>query len=719
VRVDYAGREITVKAIRPLIDFLSGYPATASGLGRVDTSGERISWDDLCTLLEAAAALTDDLARIGADGLSSALYQYRRRVRLARRLLTIDDALRFILYPRNPIDFSCMSAAMRHETGRVDVVAHINSGHQFNATFFEIIRGAAEEIARQFRLPQATVSLNISGRQAHYVFAYEPRTGFAARIRRWVSRAAFSLYSILVIRSAYPYLVQGRKMFEQQLVERARLEEELIQNEQAFDRRLENIDDVIAEFDPQGTLVYVSPNIERLVGVTVEAAVANPNRLVHPEDFTTLQADLVQVLADPVNGRVEDFRVLDAAGAVRWVELDIGPFQTSTGERHVLGVARDVTQRRRYRERQRRLDRQLERSRRLEMLGVLAGGIAHDFNNLLVPLLGETDLVKSDLEDRPELQERLEIVEGAGQRAADLVRQLMVYSGTEEGSFTTLDLAETTRQLLELIEMSVPEGVELRLHLGEAAPVRGDVSQLRQVILNLVINAAEAIGEAEGAIDLAVRREGGKVALTVLDDGCGMDEATRECAFEPFFSTKFAGRGLGLSAVIGAVRAHNGDLTVDTEQGRGTLITVTLDADQRTVPGAGQRAVRERNTPGTVLLVDDEEAIRHVGQAMLEAANYQVEVACDGEEALAKFEAGNYRSIVLDLVMPKVDGREVLSAVRRSQPQLPVVIVSGYGAQLVSAKVTADPFTRFLSKPFRAEDLVGALRELAAAVPES
>lgn len=712
MRVEYAGREISVEAVRPLLDFLAGYHEHASRVQKV-AGGDRIAWDDLRQLLDAAATLTADLRPIGAQGVASALYKFRRRARFGRALLTLGDSLRFFLHPRNPIDFACLNAAVRVEPGRVDVVAYINDGYRPNTAFFELMHGAAEELMRQFDLPQGAVALNLQGRQAHYVFTYAHSDSLRARLHRWLSRFVYSTFSLLVIRSAYPYLVQGRKMFEQQLIERAKLEEQLIESERAFDRRLDNIDDVIGELDADGSLVYVSPNLGRLAGGTIEEMLTSPLRLVHPEDLAALQESFVRARHDPAGGRVDDFRVFDAAGNTRWVELTLRPFFTPSGAKHTICVARDVSDRRRYRARQEELGRQLERSQRLEMLGVLAGGIAHDFNNLLQPILAEADLALRELEDRPQASARIGAVKAAAEKATDLVRQLMVYSGTEAGSLSTVDLAGEARGLQGLIRTSLPPGVELRVYFDDDARVRGDLSFLRQVILNLVINAVEAIGDGEGAIDLAVRRLNDKVTLTVLDDGCGMDEATREQAFEPFFSTKFAGRGLGLSAVIGAVRAHSGELTIDSEPGRGTLVTVSLDAEIEGDSTASEPRRDEQRSTGTVLLVDDDEGVRAIGKSMLEAADYEVELACDGKEALEKFEHGTYAAIVLDLVMPRVDGRQVLSAVRRRLPQLPVVVVSGYGAQLVSAELTADPYTRFLSKPFRSRDLIGALQDLA------
>ncbi|MDH3642119.1 MAG: response regulator [Gammaproteobacteria bacterium] len=721
MREEYTGREVAVGAARPLLDHLRDHPdrqnpELSDALGRIDPGAKRMSWDTFCDLLDVTAAHTPDLRGIGSDGLASALYKFRRRVKLARRILTLEDALRFILYPRNPIDFACLNVAVTAEPGRINVVAYLLHGYRECPPFFEVMLGAAQELIRALEVPDGEVTMSLSGRQAHLVFTYAASDGILHRVHRFVSRQAHAIYSILVIRSSYPDLVHGRKLFEEQLVERAKVEEQLTASEQAFERRMLEIDDVIAEYDHTGELVYVSPNLERLIGISVEEVRTDPSRVVHMEDIGRVERGIALALRERKANRVDDFRILDASANTRWVELSLTPATAADGGEHAIAVLRDITERRRHYEERQRLDRQLERTQRLEVLGVLAGGIAHDFNNLLMPILGQAELATMALEDRPELRARVETIRAAADKAADLVRQLMVYAGTETSSFGVVDLGRETGELLELAKTTISPNVELRVSIADKALVQGDVSQLRQVIMNLIINATEAIGDNPGAVDLTVARDDDSVTLSVQDDGCGMDELTRERAFEPFFSTKFAGRGLGLSAVMGIVRAHNGELLLTTELDRGTLVELTLAAaDQDGVAPRDDVEVYARGS-GAVLLVDDEDAVLQVGKAMLEAVGYEVTTARDGEEALACIDDADFVALVVDLVMPKIDGREVLSAVRRRYPNLPFVMVSGYGAQLVNAETGHDPFTRFLAKPFRVHELSATLSQLTQEV---
>ena len=228
--------------------------------------------------------------------------------------------------------------------------------------------------------------------------------------------------------------------------------------------------------------------------------------------------------------------------------------------------------------------------------------------------------------------------------------------------------------------------------------------------MNIVINAGEAIGDDSGAIDLMIRKEDDTVVLSVCDDGCGMDKQTRERLFEPFYTTKFTGRGLGLSAVMGIVRGHQGELALESTLGEGTTIEIRLatavDQPVEVVDGG-----RLDSGQGMVLVVDDEQAVRDVSKGLLESLGYGVDLANDGAEALRRVVEGEYVALIVDLVMPKVDGREVLAEVRKRHPKLPVILVSGYGPLLTNEHLDADAYTSFLGKPFQRRQLAEALKE--------
>ncbi|MGI9626247.1 MAG: hybrid sensor histidine kinase/response regulator, partial [Longimicrobiales bacterium] len=663
VRKEYSGREVAVSAIRPLLDALAsaGYEAPRTD---VDPEATRVPWDVLCRLLEEAKRRVPDLAAIGASGMRSVAYKFRKRIGLTRRVLTIDDAVRFILYPRSPIDFACVNVAVTSEPGRVDAVAYVLDRYQGSKAFFELMGGAAEELVRVFDLPEGRMTMTTCGREAHLVITYRWAGTIRERLKRTISRQVHALYSLMVIRSSYPYLVQGRKMFEEQLVARRRVEARLVSNERAFERRIQHIDDVIAEIASDGSLDYVSPNLEGLLGASAADVLLDLERVIHPDDLDRVRLGCARAVGQSASARIDDFRVLDAEGKERWVEVSFSPLQATSKSGRTIGVARDVTERRRYQEELRRFDRKLEESQRLEMLGVLAGGIAHDFNNLLMPILMYADTVGRQVEDSPELANRMETIRSAAQQAADLVRQLMVYAGGQSQPSSIVDLSQEIRDMLDLIRAAVSENIELRLDLDNDARVRGDPSQLRQVVLNLVVNAAEAIGNAQGSIDLAVRVADGAITLSVKDDGCGMDAATQSRVFEPFYSTKFAGRGLGLSTVMGIVRDHGGKLRLESKPGSGTLMEVVLSSTKQPLSSSPDPVALHGLFAGQVLLADDDELVREAGREMLESLGCDVALASDGEEALSLVQESEFSALVLDLVMPKVDGRQVLRSIR-------------------------------------------------------
>ena len=695
-----------LSAVQALIDAVGpGYVVKTS-----DTPS-RTSWEGLCELVEVALRRGVDLRRVGRQTARSSRYKYYSRLRLAQ-VLTLEDALRFILQPRDPIDFSCVNHAITAQPGRVDLVAYVVEPYAPCPGLFELFHGAACALLEALE-PEGQVRLRTHGRQAHWVFLYPLRYGARQRLRTLVSRQLHRAYSAYSRRTAYPTLLRWREMYEEQLVARANAEEELCAREEDFERRMQHVDDVIGELDSSGTLVYVGPRFKHMVGLSTDAAIDFLRHVVHREDMPRVERDLRAALAGRVACRVDDFRTLDPDLSQRWVELLIEPFVAAGGDRRTIVIARDVTEGRRFREERDAFDQQLEQTQRLESLGVLAGGIAHDFNNLLTPITGFAELVSAQLADRPDLRSQVDMIQVAASKASDLVRQLSAYAGKQPAEFVTVDLAHDTRELLDLLKTSVSPKVELRVELQEKACVLGDASQLRQVVMNLVINAAEAIGDRPGRIELSVLRRGDHVFLRVEDDGCGMDEVARRRAFEPFYTTKFAGRGLGLSAVLGIVEAHNGQLSIESTVGEGTVIELKLVAKDATARLSAALAQEGFRGEGRVLLVDDEPLVRETGRQLLESLGYAVEVACEGEEALARFEEG-FDLLVVDLMMPKVNGREVLAQVRQRDPRMPVLLVSGYAAQLAATQLH-DPCTRTLGKPYRLDDLAPILQEFGLA----
>ncbi|MCA9712422.1 MAG: response regulator, partial [Myxococcales bacterium] len=376
-------------------------------------------------------------------------------------------------------------------------------------------------------------------------------------------------------------------------------------------------------------------------------------------------------------------------------------FAGSIGDLVSLAIASH--ERRRAEHERRRLEAKVEHAQKLESLGVLAGGIAHDFNNLLVGILGNARLARDELPPTSPVQELLGGVELAAQRAADLCNQLLAYSG--KGTFVVepVDLDAVVEQMRELLEMAVSKSATLRQHRGAQRPVvLADATQLRQVVMNMIMNASDALGGRQGVVELrtgvvdcdraALDRarlgdglaEGRYAFVEVSDTGCGMDPATVAKIFDPFYTTKFAGRGLGLAAVLGIVRSHHGAIDIASEAGRGTTFRVLLPyADAAVRAPQPTPAPGEWAGTGTVLLVDDDDVVRTVGQRMIERCGLQVLTARNGVDGLQVFEAhqAQIACVVLDLTMPVMGGGPMLRQLHRIDPGLPVVLCSGYSEQ--------------------------------------
>ncbi len=385
---------------------------------------------------------------------------------------------------------------------------------------------------------------------------------------------------------------------------------------------------------------------------------------------------------------------------------------------------------------------QLLQTQKLESLAVLAGGIAHDFNNLLLGVVGNADLMLLELPEGHPAREPAEQIAQAGLRAADLCRQLLAFSGKGRLLSEPMDLSDLVQGLAPLLHMSLG-GSRLRLDLAPGLPpVNGDPEQLRQVVVNLVTNAAEALGDTPGAITVTTHTHdatrdvltnpatgarlpaGTYVAVEIEDSGVGIVPEHLERVFEPFFTTKFLGRGLGLAAAQGIVRAHHGTIRVASVPGAGATFTILLpavgvremprsgadpdadpDAAGAAAPAAAPLATEERR----ILVVDDEEHVRRVASQLLAAEGYVVEVATDGEGALDRLESDPRCCdlVLLDMTMPGLDGLEVLAAIRRLQPDLPVLLSSGYGRERVRHVLQEDPACGFIQKPYRQRELLG------------
>ena len=376
----------------------------------------------------------------------------------------------------------------------------------------------------------------------------------------------------------------------------------------------------------------------------------------------------------------------------------------------------------------RRIDAQILQTQKLESLGVLAGGIAHDFNNLLTSVIGYADLARGELQANATAREFIDEAITGARRAAELTQQMLAYAGRDTLKVVSVQLSTVVLDITRLLEVSISKKCVLRFDLMENLPTcQGDIAQLRQVIMNLIINASDAIGERSGVIAVTTGvawcdsaylaenfiddalPEGLYVHLEVADSGCGMSAETRARIFDPFFTTKFTGRGLGLAAVLGIVRGHKGAIRVYSELGRGSTFKMLLPADPYveptpTVPAAEAAAWRGS---GSILVIDDEESIRGLARHMLRQMGFDVETASDGREGVQIFREMAARNplVLLDLTMPHLDGAATFAQLRRIRPDVRVILMSGYSEHSIATQFAGKGLVGFIQKPFRIKDL--------------
>jgi PAS domain S-box-containing protein len=453
------------------------------------------------------------------------------------------------------------------------------------------------------------------------------------------------------------------------------------------------------------------------------------------DDREAMRRQLAECLSNASEVENWELRKVRKDGTVIWVSERARVLRNADGSSTLLIVCEDVTERKRVEEERRALEEQVRHAQKLKSLGVMAGGVAHDFNNLLVGILGNASLALTRLDPDSAARADIESLEKAADRAADLCRQLLAYSGRGRFVVQPADMSELVTDLGDLLEFTVPRKGTLRYDLADdLPPIEADVAQVRQVIMNLVANAAEAIGEREGRI--AIRTStiefeeplehatagtisaGRYVCLEIADGGCGMDRQTLEKMFDPFFTTKFTGRGLGLAAVLGIVRGHDGALQVDSESGKGTRVRVLFRAGDLTLdrPAEREPAASSGADSGTILVVDDEELVRSVATQALELSGFDVLTAVNGEEAVRAIEerGDEIDLVLLDLTMPGLGGQETFGILKERRPDIKVLLSSGYDKDEVVARFAGDRPNGCIQKPFRTADLVARVREILA-----
>jgi two-component system cell cycle sensor histidine kinase/response regulator CckA len=527
------------------------------------------------------------------------------------------------------------------------------------------------------------------------------------------------------------------------ITERKRAEEKLSKSEQRIRSIVETVPEWILTVDREGTITYINraapgTTVEDVVGTTVYRHMPPEHRLAFREALERVftRGEVVELEAS-----ITPF----GTDLVMWSLNRIGPVFEGGEITSATISSTDITDRRRAEAERLALARQVHAAK-LESLSILAGGVAHDFNNLLMTILGNVDLALERLSPMSAARDNLQQIEKASRHAAELANQMLSYSGEGRFVIEPIDAEELIREMGHLLEVSISKKTAIEYSFAENLPsFGGDVTQIRQVIMNLITNASEAIGDEGGVIALRAGAmdcdradldeinevlrvsldeplpEGLYTCLEVADTGCGMDAETIERIFDPFFTTKFTGRGLGMSAVLGIVRSHHGALKIHSEVGQGTTVKILFPANHPPADGFATRrkeAAEERDWRGggTILLADDEESVCTVTRKMLERMGFSVLTAPDGREALNLFRehAGEIVCVLLDLTMPHLDGEEAFDEMQRIHRGVPVVLCSGYTEQNTIQRFASKGLAGFLQKPYNMATLREKLMSVLA-----
>lgn len=509
------------------------------------------------------------------------------------------------------------------------------------------------------------------------------------------------------------------------ITERKLIEKALVESEERY-RRVVEVSPEAIFIHFEGRFVFMNLAAAKLLGAEKPEELYGKLALdfVHPDNRDKVAQRIKNAWLHNDNPLIEELLVrLD--GSIVLVEM-ISVYICYEGKDSVLAIARDISDRRRMQD-------ELVKVQKHESLGILAGGVAHDFNNILMAILGNADLALMRIDKESPVVENLRKIEHAAERAADLAKQMLAYSGKGQFVIEDIYLNPLLEEMLHMLEVSISKKAVLRLNLHQNLPtIEADSTQIRQIIMNLVINASEAIGDKDGVISITTDcmecdrkylnnvwlneniAEGLYVSIEIADTGCGMDKETKTKIFDPFFTTKFTGRGLGMAAVLGIIRGHNGAINVYSEPDKGTTIKILFPASSRPAEQFSTASFQDdRRGSGTVLFVDDEETVRGIGSEMLKELGYTVVTANDGIEAVAILNNRDDISVViLDLTMPHMDGEQCFQELKKIRSDVKVIMSSGFSEHEVTKKFVGKGLAGFIQKPYKLSGLREAISTL-------
>ena len=493
-------------------------------------------------------------------------------------------------------------------------------------------------------------------------------------------------------------------------------------------------------FDDQGTfvnyrIVFINDAFERLTGLGAKDVIGKTVFEIWPETEQTWVDNCGEVA---VTGKSKSLELYHGPTKKYWSVSLYRPWESTD---RLCMIFYDITEKKLAQEERIELERRLLHSQKLESMGIMAGGIAHDFNNLLMVVLGNLDLALEDLPPDSETRLSIENAIKAAERSAELSTQMLTYTGKTLYHSVDLDLNQLLEKNLDLLKLGVSQHVALNLEVGDTLPhIKGDADQLHRLVMNILVNASEAIGDQDGYVTIrtgvmdcdeacldrslleAKSEQGRFVFLEVTDTGCGMDIEMQRKLFDPFFTTKFLGRGLGMAETLGIVKGHHGSIRVDSEIGKGTTVLVLFPpSEQIEAPLVEVNGEAETKSPTgpvhlrkTILVVDDEELVRNMVLNRLRVLGYDTVAASDGREGVSVFKARSNEIdlVMLDFAMPRMNGIEAFGELIRIKPDVKVIISSGYTEDVVMRSFTGQRPAGVLHKPYKMEALKAELDRL-------
>jgi PAS domain S-box-containing protein len=514
----------------------------------------------------------------------------------------------------------------------------------------------------------------------------------------------------------------------------------LKKSEDQYQLLAENVYDVVWMLDMDMNTTYVSPSMLAQRGISADEALGQKlEESVVPEYLPLLLEALGEQLAleelddaDPGRSVTLEYEVFKQDGSPTWVESVMTFLRDADGHpTHIVGSTRDISSRKEAEKEKNLMQLQIQQAQKLESLGVMAGGIAHDFNNLLLGVIGNADIALLNIDPDDKNHPYLKDIMASAQRAADLCSQLLAYSGKGRFVVQPIDLSELVYEMTHLLDVSIDKKVEVKYEIDDALPaIEADVTQMQQIIMNLVLNASDAIGGEAGVITIAIQKQhfakneinlllnmkdmdaGDYLVFECRDSGGGMDTFTKERIFDPFYSTKGLGHGLGLAAVVGIVQGHGGGMTVDSKVGKGTTIKIVLPVSERKAVSikldSGSKV--ESSGSGTILVVDDEPMILTFAKQAMEKLGYRVLVAENGKIAvdICKDHMDDIDLVLLDMTMPVMDGKETYEELSKLNPEIKVIVSSGFNEEETISQFAGKETVRFIQKPYR----VAALQDV-------